>query len=86
MAIKVKVFAWNGLIQDVLTDSDEKVEVEIVDAYTQKYGDVGSDEKAAENYKEHCVQNGFKNADVFEFGVYKNPHEPGEDEKDEENA
>lgn len=80
--MKVKVFLWNGLIQDVLTDSDESVEVEIIDAYTPKYGDMGSDEDAAEEYKKQCIASGFKNIGSFETGVYKNPPEGDDDEDD----
>jgi hypothetical protein len=88
MAIKIKVFMWNGLVQDVITDSDEKIEVEFIDAYTPKYGDVGSDEDAAEMYKQQCIKSGFKDVDSFETGVYKNPPEidENEDEESEENA
>lgn len=75
MAMKIKVFMWNGLVQDVITDSDEKIEVEFIDAYTPKYCDVGSDEDAAETYKQQCIAEGFKDVNSFETGIYKNPIE-----------
>ena len=84
MAIKIKVFSWNGLVQDVLTDSNEQIEVEFIDAYTPKYGDVGSDEDAAEKYKNQCIQEGFKDVTSFEIGVYKNTVNDEDDEEDEE--
>jgi hypothetical protein len=83
MAIKIKVFMWNGLVQDVLSDSEEKIEVEFIDAYTPKYGGVGSDEDAAEEYKQRCMSDGFKDVSSFETGVYKNPPDVDEDEDEE---
>ena len=85
MAIKIKIFAWNGLVQDILTDSNEQIEIEFIDAYTPKYGDIGSDENAAEEYKRQCIQNGFKDVASFETGVYKNSaDDEDEDEESEE--
>lgn len=80
--IKVKVFLWEGNVQTVLTDSDEKLEVEFIDAYTKRdYGDFEtvSDEDAAEEYENNCRNNGFHDAD-FEIGSYKNPEEDDENE------
>ena len=82
MAIKVKVFMWNGLVESVLSDTDEEIEVEFIDTYTPKYGGVGSDEDAAEKYQQECRTNGFKDVSSFETGVYKNP--PENDDESEE--
>ena len=87
MAIKVKVFMWEGTVNSVVTDSNEEVEVEFIDAYTKGgYGDMEScsDEAAAEQYEEECRANGFHDVKSYEIGSYKDPEEDEDDEEDED--
>lgn len=87
MAIKIKVFMWEGTVSSVLTDSNEEVEVEFIDAYSKgDYGDMGtcSDEAAAEQYEEECRAQGFRDVKSYEIGSYKDPEEDEDEEEDEE--
>lgn len=87
MAIKVKVFLYEGSVESILTDTEEKVEVEFIDAYSKSdYGDFGtsSDEAAAEGYEEECRANGFHDVSSFEIVAHKDPEEDEEDNEDDE--